>query len=75
MNGRATIVLVIGLIMVGLGAYIALRLLWMGGAPMTGTRWLDLAFGAFFAFRGALNIRSARRLQAVTREPPANPNP
>ena len=75
MTARATIVLVIGIIMVALGAYIALRLLWMGGAPLTGTRWLDLAFGAFFAFRGALNIRSARRMQAVAAGPPVNPSP
>ena len=75
MTTRAAIVLVIGLIMVGLGAYIALRLLWMGGAPLTGTRWLDVAFGAFFVFRGALNIRSARRMQAIAARPPTDPNP
>ena len=75
MKPRALIVLTIGLIMVGLGAYIALRLLWMGGAPLTGTRWLDVAFGAFFVFRGALNIRSARRMHAIAGQPPADPNP
>ena len=75
MSGRATIVLVIGVIMIALGAYIALRLAWMGGAPLTATRWLDFAFGAFFVFRGALNIRNARRMQAISGAPPANPSP
>lgn len=75
MTTRVSIVLVIGVIMVALGAYIALRLLWMGGAPLTATRWLDFAFGAFFVFRGALNIRSARRMQAVTAQPPTTPSP
>lgn len=75
MSGRATFVLVIGVIMVALGAYIALRLLWMGGAPLTATRWLDFVFGAFFVFRGALNIRSARRMQAMAADRPPTPSP
>ena len=75
MKGRVMFVMVVGVIMVALGAYIALRLVWMGGAPLTGRRWMDFSFGAFFVLRGALNIRSARRIQAIDAERPPTLSP
>ena len=51
-------VLAIGLVMMALGSYIALRPLWAGTRPLSSSRWLDLAFAAFFLLRGWMNVRS-----------------
>jgi len=61
---RYRIVLVIGLAMMALGAYIALRPLWAGPAPMSSSRWIDMAFAAFFLIRGLMNVQGARRALA-----------
>ncbi|MBK8250168.1 MAG: hypothetical protein IPK85_22670 [Gemmatimonadetes bacterium] len=55
-----TIGLGIGAIMAALGVYIALRALMFGGAPLTGTLGLDLAFAVFFIARGGLQYRRWR---------------
>lgn len=61
---RYRIVLVIGLAMMALGAYIALRPFWAGRAPMSSSRWIDMAFAAFFLVRGLMNVQGARRALA-----------
>jgi hypothetical protein len=57
---------VLGVLLVGLGAYIALRPLWTHNASLTGQRWLDATFAVVFLLRGLVNIRTARarRLRA-----------
>jgi hypothetical protein len=66
MPTRAIVLLVLGALMVGLGAYVAGRLL-AGGAALTGNRWLDGAFALFFLLRGATNLAAARRMRGGTR--------
>ena len=50
----ARVGLAIGAVMVALGVYITGRIVLAGLPPLTGTAWLDLAFGVFFVARGAL---------------------
>lgn len=61
--------LVLGIVMLGLGAYIALRPL-LGAPPVTGTRLLDMAFAALFLLRGVMNIRALLRVQRSRSQPP-----
>ena len=65
MTTRARIVIAIGVVMVALGAYIALRPLWAGPRPLSASRWLDMAFAAFFMLRGWMNVRTGRREKRV----------
>lgn len=51
----------IGAVMAALGAFIALRLVLLKGAPLTGTWGLDLAFAVFFLVRGGLQYRRWRQ--------------
>jgi hypothetical protein len=51
----------LGVVMMGLGAFVALRPLWAGPAPLSSSRWLDAAFAFFFLLRGWMNVRSALR--------------
>ena len=60
-SARITVALVTGVVMIGLGAFIALRPLWAGPAPLAGSRWLDVAFAFFFLARGGMNVRMALR--------------
>jgi hypothetical protein len=57
---RARLSLVLGVLMVGLGGYVALRPLW-APAPLTGERWTDIAFATFFLLRGGMYLRSVHR--------------
>ena len=63
----------LGVVMLGLGAWVALHPLWAHGAAITGSRWLDGTFAAVFLLRGAVNVRSARarraRAAAATAQP------
>ena len=61
---RHVIVLAIGVAMMTLGAYIALRPFWAGPVPMSSSRWIDMAFAAFFLIRGLMNVQGARRALA-----------
>ena len=63
-RARYRVVLVIGLAMMALGAFIALRPLWAGPVPMSSSRWIDMAFAAFFLVRGLMNVQGARRALA-----------
>ncbi len=62
MPTRAIILIVLGALMVGLGAYVAGRLVATPGGALTGNRWLDGAFALFFLLRGATNLARARRM-------------
>lgn len=53
--------LVLGVVMIGLGGYVAIRPLLPNNAVMTGSRWLDMTFAAVFLLRGAMNVRSVLR--------------
>lgn len=50
--------------MFAIGLFVAVRPLWTP-APVTGARWLDMAFAIVFMLRGAINIRTvmARRAE------------
>lgn len=58
---RSPVLLVLGALMLGFGAYIIGRLIATGGAALSGNPWLDGAFAAFFVLRGASNLVNARR--------------
>jgi hypothetical protein len=60
-TARARVVLAIGVLMIALGSYISLRPLWAGPRPLSASRWLDVAFAAFFLLRGWMNVRTALR--------------
>ncbi len=61
MTFRSRFIFALGIIMVLLGAYVALRPLWAPRRPLTGAVWLDAAFALVFLVRGLMNIRAARR--------------
>jgi uncharacterized membrane protein HdeD (DUF308 family) len=67
-NARWIIMIVLGVIMFGIGLFVALRPLWSHNAVFLGARWLDLTFAAVFMLRGVINVRTAlnrRRKQLV----------
>ena len=64
MSARRVVVLVLGLIMIGVGLFIAARPLVAPGRPFTASRWLDMVFAFFFLLRGAWNVRTALRVPA-----------
>jgi hypothetical protein len=61
MTTRVRVTLALGVVMILLGAFVALRPLWAGPRPLTASRWLDAAFAFFFLARGWMNVRLARR--------------
>jgi uncharacterized membrane protein HdeD (DUF308 family) len=70
LSPRSTFVLVLGVLMIALGLYVAIRPLLGAGRPLTGARWLDIAFAAVFLLRGVMNVQAARRRPRVQGEPP-----
>ena len=58
--------IVLGWIMIALGAYVAVHPLWSHGTPVTTSLWLDMAFAAVFLLRGVMNLRGVRRAPRVT---------
>ena len=66
---RAVLGLVLGVLMLGLGAFVALRPLWADGVAFTGARWLDVAFALVFILRGLMNVTSARSALAKAKRP------
>jgi hypothetical protein len=58
--------IVLGWIMIALGAYVAVHPLWSHGKPVTTSLWLDMAFAAVFLLRGVMNLRGVRRTPRVT---------
>lgn len=70
---RSKFVIVLGVIQLAVGAFVALRPL--TGAALTNSRLLDIAFAAYFLIRGSMNVRNAmvaRRL-AMTGASPTRP--
>ena len=60
-----TFSLVLGLVMIALGAFVAGRAL-LVGASVTRQPLLDVGFALFFLVRGALYLRAARRAAGPT---------
>lgn len=56
-----TMRIVLGIVMILLGSYVALHPLWAHGRPITTSIWFDMAFAALFLLRGVMNVRGARR--------------
>lgn len=54
------VALVVGVLMIGLALFLVVRQVLPQG-PVTSSRWLDLAFAAFFLVRGGMNVRGALR--------------
>jgi uncharacterized membrane protein HdeD (DUF308 family) len=59
-TARVLLSLVLGILMLVLGAFLAIRPFWAHGVPFTGARWLDVAFALVFVLRGLMNVSSAR---------------
>jgi len=59
-TARVVLSLVLGVVMLVLGAFLAIRPFWAHGVPFTGSRWLDVAFALVFVLRGLMNVSSAR---------------
>jgi len=53
--------LVLGVILFGLGLFVACRPLWTHNGVLTGARWLDMTFAFVFMIRGVINVRTAAR--------------
>ena len=70
-SARGRIALVLGVLMVALGAWLLASVLILGRPPVTSSRWLDVAFASFFILRGGMNLSSGRR---ATRRGAAPPN-
>ena len=60
-SARGPIALVIGVVMVALGAWLLVSAFLLRRGPVTSSIWLDLAFALFFILRGGMNLRSGRR--------------
>jgi hypothetical protein len=58
---------VLGVVLFGLGFFIAVRPLFTHNAVLTSARWLDMTFAGVFMLRGVLNVRTAiqRRRRAM----------
>lgn len=60
-SARGSIALVLGVVMVALGAWLLVSAFLLRRGPVTSSVWLDLAFALFFILRGGMNLRSGRR--------------
>lgn len=49
--------LVLGAVMFAIGLFVAVRPLWTP-LPVSGARWLDMAFAVVFMLRGIINFRT-----------------
>ena len=72
---RITVILLLGVVQVAVGVFIATRPLIGSGAPLTSSRLLDMAFAAYFLIRGAMNLRNAFRAHADARSAQTPPHP
>jgi uncharacterized membrane protein HdeD (DUF308 family) len=61
---RSTVTLVLGVVLIGLGLFVAVRPTWTHNGVLTGSRWLDMTFAVVFMLRGVINVRSALRRRA-----------
>lgn len=69
-NARGRIALVLGVVMVALGAWLLVSAFVLRRPSITGKPLLDAAFAFFFLLRGAMNVRMARRRPAMPVRPP-----
>ena len=53
--------LVLGVVLIGLGLFVAVRPLFTHNGVLTSARWLDLTFAFVFTVRGVMNVKSALR--------------
>jgi len=53
--------LILGVVLIGLGGFVAVRPLWRPHSTVTPSRFLDVTFAAVFMLRGIVNVRSALR--------------
>ena len=72
---RIKVILLLGVLQVGVGVFIATRPLIGAGSPLTSSRLLDMAFAAYFLIRGAMNLRNAFRAHADARRAKVPPPP
>jgi hypothetical protein len=56
---------VVGVILFGLGFFIAVRPLFTHNAVLTTARWLDFTFAAVFMLRGVINVKTALAKRAL----------
>jgi hypothetical protein len=68
-NARGRIALVLGAVMVALGAWLLVNAFVLRRPPITGKPLLDAAFAFFFLLRGGMNVRYARRSPAMPVRP------
>lgn len=61
MRTGAVVKLALGAILIGLGAYVAVRPLWTPHSTVTPSRFLDVTFAVVFILRGIVNVRAALR--------------
>jgi hypothetical protein len=61
--------LVLGVVFIDIGLFIALRPLFTHGAVLMGARWLDMIVALVALLRGMLNVKRAIRLRVATRAP------
>jgi hypothetical protein len=61
MSGRNMVLLFLGVVMMCLGGYVALRPMFVRGVTITGKVWLDAAFALVFLLRGWMNVKRALR--------------
>ncbi len=52
---------VTGVILFGIGLFVAVRPLFTHNGVLTGARWLDLTFAVVFMLRGVINVRTSLR--------------
>ena len=53
--------LILGVVLIGLGAFVAVRPLWAPRSTVTPSRFLDVTFAVVFILRGLVHVRSALR--------------
>jgi hypothetical protein len=56
--------MVMGIVLMALGAFIGVRPLFTHFAVLTGARWLDITFALVFLLRGWMNVKTAQRRRA-----------
>ncbi len=60
--------LIVGGIMLAIGIFLLGRPMLMPQRAVTGSRWLELAFAAFFLLRGGMNVHAALRSRGAPEE-------
>ena len=61
---RWVIGLVLGVVMLGIGLFVAVRPLWTHDGVLLGSRALDFLLAIVFMLRGVLNVRTALNRRA-----------